>query len=33
MWVYGKYVSVPANPAAENTEGSIFAGDVLELAE
>ena len=33
MWVYGKYISVPGNPSAENTEDSIFAGDVLEMAE
>jgi len=33
MWVRGKYVSVPGNPAVESTEDNIFAGDVLEMAE
>ena len=32
MWVRGKYISVPGNPAAENTEDQVFAGDVLEMA-
>ena len=33
MWVRGRYITVPGNPAAENTEDQVFAGDVLEMAE
>ena len=32
MWVRGRYISVPGNPEAENTEDQVFAGDVLEMA-
>lgn len=32
MWIRGKYVSVPGNPALEGTEDQIFAGDITDRA-
>jgi hypothetical protein len=32
MWIRGKYVSVPGNPALEGTEDQIFAADITERA-
>ena len=32
MWIRGKYISFPGNPALEGTEDQIFAADISERA-